>query len=316
MIWYTLHRILALIPVLLVVAVVVFCLVHLTPGDPALVILGDNASPGDVLALHQQLGLDKPLPEQFWRWFAQVLRGNLGHSLFLGDSVASLFAQHLKPTLALAVLAQSIAMALGIGGGILAAYRRGRWADRIIMALATFGLSIPGFLLGLFLIFFFAVHLRWFPVVGYKSDGIGLWQNLYYLFLPALALAIRIAALLARMTRTVMLEVLSEHYIKTARAKGLSEWSVLWRHGFKNALIPVLNICGESFGSLVTGAIVIESVFGIPGIGLLIVDSIERRDLTVIQGSVLLITVSYVLINLIVDLAFGFIDPRINVSRS
>ncbi len=315
MLWYALHRLLALIPVLLVVAVVVFCLVHLTPGDPALVILGDNALPADVLALRTQLGLDKPLPEQFWLWFSQVLRGNLGHSLFLKDSVLSLFAQHLKPTLFLAVLAQTIAMTLGILSGIIAAYRRGRWPDRIIMALATFGLSIPGFLLGLFLIFFFAVRLRWFPVVGYHSGTTGLWRDLYDLFLPAMALAIRIAALLARMTRTVMLEVLNEHYIKTARAKGLSERTVLLRHGFRNALIPVLNICGESFGSLVTGAIVIESVFGIPGIGLLVVDSIERRDLTVIQGSVLLLTVSYVVINLIVDLTFGFIDPRINVGR-
>ncbi len=313
MLWYALHRLLALIPVLLVVAVVVFCLVHLAPGDPVLVMLGNDARPEDILAMRERLGLNQILPVQFWQWFYHILRGDLGRSLFMGESVVSLFVQHLKPTLALALLAQGIAMTLGIAGGIAAAYRRGRLADRLIMALSTLGLSIPGFLLGLFLIFFFAVHLRWFPVIGYKSGSLDLWQNLYYLFLPAMALAIRIAALLARMTRAVMLDVLNENYIKTARAKGVPERLVLLRHAFKNAWIPVLNICGESFGSLVTGAIVIESVFGIPGVGLLIVDSIERRDFTVIQGSVLLITTSYVLINLAVDLLFGFIDPRINV---
>ncbi|NDL61857.1 ABC transporter permease [Acerihabitans arboris] len=313
MLWYAMHRLLALIPVLLVVAVVVFCLVHLAPGDPVLVILGNDARPEDILAMRDRLGLNRPLIEQFWLWFSRILQGDLGRSLFMQESVASLFTQHLKPTLSLALLAQSMAMLLGILGGIAAAYRRGRFTDRLIMGLSTFGLSIPGFLLGLFLIFFFAVHLRWFPVIGYKSDHLSLWQNLYYLCLPALALAIRIAALLARMTRAVMLDVLNENYIKTARAKGVSERAVLLRHAFKNAWIPVLNICGESFGSLVTGAIVIESVFGIPGVGSLIIDSIERRDFTVIQGSVLLITTSYVLINLVVDLSFGFIDPRINV---
>lgn len=314
MLWYALHRLLALIPVLLVVAVVVFCLVHLAPGDPVLVILGNDARPEDVLAMRDRLGLNRPLAEQFWLWFSRILRGDLGQSLFMRESVMTLFTQHLKPTLSLAFLAQAMAMLLGILGGIAAAYRRGRFTDRLIMALATFGLSIPGFLLGLFLMFFFAVHLRWFPVIGYKSDPQSLWQNLHYLFLPSLALAIRIAALLARMTRAVMLDVLNENYIKTARAKGVPERGVLLRHAFKNAWIPVLNICGESFGSLVTGAIVIESVFGIPGVGLLIIDSIERRDFTVIQGSVLLITTSYVLINLLVDLSFGFIDPRINVA--
>jgi len=297
-----------------VVAVVIFCLVHLAPGDPVLVILGNTALPADVQAMREQLGLNRPLAEQFWQWFSHILRGDLGYSLFMRQSVISLFAQHLKPTLALALLAQAIAMLLGILGGVMAAYRHGRFTDRLIMGLSTLGLSIPGFLLGLFLIFFFAVQLRWFPVVGYKSDSLSLWQNLYYLCLPALALAFRIAALLARMTRAVMLDVLNENYIKTARAKGAPERRVLLCHAFKNAWIPVLNICGESFGSLVTGAIVIESVFGIPGVGLLIVDSIERRDFTVIQGSVLLIATSYVLINLLVDLSFGFIDPRINAN--
>lgn len=307
------HRLLALLPVLLVVSVVVFCLVHLAPGDPVLVILGNDASPADVAALRQQMGLDRPFLVQFLHWFGAVLSGDLGHSLFLNNSVMSLFLQHLTPTLALALYAQLIALVLGLAGGVLSAWQHGRLTDRAIRALATLGMSVPGFLLGLFLIFFFAVQLRWFPVVGYRSTNADWLMNLWYLTLPAIALAFRIAALIARMTRAVMLDVLQEGFINTARAKGVPERWVLLSHTLKNALIPVLTICGESFASLVTGTIVIESVFGIPGVGSLIVDSIERRDVTVIQGVVLLITVCYVLINLAVDLLSYLADPRLSV---
>ncbi|MEL4886970.1 ABC transporter permease [Pectobacterium betavasculorum] len=312
--WFIFHRLLALIPVLLVVSIVVFCLVHLAPGDPVLVILGNDASPGDVAALRQQMGLDKPLLAQFVVWFSAVLRGDLGHSLFMNASVISLFLQHLQPTLALALYAQGLALLLGLAAGVLSASHQGRLLDRVIMGLAAVGMSIPGFLLGLFLIFFFAVQLRWFPVVGYSSTRGDVLINLWYMTLPALALGLRIAALIARMTRAVMLDVLSENYIKTARAKGVAEYRVLLRHGLKNALLPILTICGESFGSLVTGTIVIESVFGIPGVGSLVVDSIERRDFSVIQGAVLLITISYVLINLAVDILGHAVDPRISLS--
>ncbi|WP_248465019.1 ABC transporter permease [Pectobacterium versatile] len=312
--WFIFHRLLALIPVLLVVSIVVFCLVHLAPGDPVLVILGNDASPEDVAALRQQMGLDKPLLTQFVVWFGAVLRGDLGHSLFMNASVMSLFLQHLQPTLALALYAQGLALLLGLAAGVLSASQQGRFLDRLIMGLATVGMSIPGFLLGLFLIFFFAVQLRWFPVVGYSSTRGDVLVNLWYMTLPALALGLRIAALIARMTRAVMLDVLSENYIKTARAKGVAEYRVLLRHGLKNALLPILTICGESFGSLVTGTIVIESVFGIPGVGSLVVDSIERRDFSVIQGAVLLITVSYVLINLAVDILGHAVDPRLSLS--
>lgn len=307
------HRLLALLPVLLVVSVVVFCLVHLAPGDPVLVILGNDASPADVAALRQQMGLDRPFLVQFLHWFGAVLSGDLGHSLFLNNSVMSLFLQHLTPTLALAFYAQLIALVLGLAGGVLSAWQHGRLTDRAIRALATLGMSVPGFLLGLFLIFFFAVQLRWFPVVGYRSTNADWLMNLWYLTLPAIALAFRIAALIARMTRAVMLDVMQEGFINTARAKGVPERWVLLSHTLKNALIPVLTICGESFASLVTGTIVIESVFGIPGVGSLIVDSIERRDVTVIQGVVLLITVCYVLINLAVDLLSYLADPRLSV---
>ena len=307
------HRLLALLPVLLVVSVVVFCLVHLAPGDPVLVILGNDASPADVAALRQQMGLDRPFIVQFLHWFGAVLSGDLGHSLFLNNSVMSLFLQHLTPTLALAFYAQLIALVLGLAGGVLSAWQHGRLTDRVIRGLATLGMSVPGFLLGLFLIFFFAVQLRWFPVVGYRSTNADWLMNLWYLTLPAIALAFRIAALIARMTRAVMLDVMQEGFINTARAKGVPERWVLLHHTLKNALIPILTICGESFASLVTGTIVIESVFGIPGVGSLIVDSIERRDVTVIQGVVLLITVCYVLINLAVDLLSYLADPRLSV---
>ena len=297
--WFLFHRLMALLPVLFVVALVVFCLVHLAPGDPVLVILGNDASPQDIAAQRHQMGLDQPLLQQFMHWLAALLSGDLGHSLFLNASVSELFLQHLTPTLALALYAQTIALILGLAGGVTSAWQHGRLADRLIRALATFGMSVPGFLLGLFLIFFFAVQLRWFPVVGYRSTNANWLQNFWYLTLPAIALGVRISALISRMTRAVMLDVLQENFINTARAKGVPETRVLLRHTLKNALIPVLTICGESFASLVTGTIVIESVFGIPGIGSLIVDSIERRDFTVIQGVVLLITVCYVLINLV-----------------
>lgn len=297
---YLFHRLLALLPVLLVVSVVVFCLIHLAPGDPALVILGNDANPQDIAALRQQMGLDRPLLVQFVSWFGGILSGDLGHSLFLNTSVMSLFLQHLTPTLALA-------------GGVVSAWQHGGTTDRVIRMLATFGMSVPGFLLGLFLIFFFAVQLRWFPVVGYRSTNDSFWLNVWYLTLPAIALGLRIAALIARMTRAVMLDVMQEPFINTARAKGVPERLVLLRHTLKNSLIPILTICGESFASLVTGTIVIESVFGIPGVGSLIVDSIERRDVTVIQGVVLLIMVCYVLINLAVDLLSYLADPRLSV---
>ncbi|MGC8400872.1 ABC transporter permease [Enterobacter mori] len=308
---YLFHRLLALLPVLLVVSVVVFCLIHLAPGDPALVILGNDASPQDIAALRQQMGLDRPLLVQFFSWFGEILTGDLGHSLFLNISVMSLFLQHLTPTLALTFYAQLIALILGLAGGVISAWQHGGITDRIIRMLATFGMSVPGFLLGLVLIFFFAVQLRWFPVVGYRSTNDDFWLNVWYLTLPAIALGLRIAALIARMTRAVMLDVLQEPFINTARAKGV-RWLVLTAHA-QNSLIPILTICGESFASLITGTIVIESVFGIPGVGSLIVDSIERRDVTVIQGVVLLITVCYVLINLAVDLLNYLADPRLSV---
>ncbi len=313
---YLLHRLLALIPVLGVVAVVVFLIVHLTPGDPATVILGDEATPQQRLELIAQLGLDKPLAEQFFTWFANVARGNLGVSIFMRDDVLNVFLDHLGPTVSLAVFAQLLAAVPGVWLGIVAARRRGSLVDQSVMGFSMLGISVPSFLLGLFLILTFSVWLRWLPVAGYRPLSEGLWTHLRYLVLPAVALGAIQAALLARMTRSAMLDILNDSYIKTARAKGLAERLVIYRHALRNALIPILTVFGETFGALITGAAVVETVFNIPGVGQLIVNSIARRDFPVIQGAILLITVTYVLLNLFIDMLYGLVDPRVKLGRS
>ncbi|MEK5057391.1 ABC transporter permease [Paenibacillus shunpengii] len=312
---YILQRVLSLIPILLVVAVVVFLLIHLTPGDPASVILGDEASPESVAELRAQLGLDLPLYQQFISWFGGVLTGDLGDSIFMDMSVTEAFFSRVQPTLSLAVLAQIIAVVIALFMGILAARKRGTLADQAVMGISLLGISVPSFLLGLFLILFFAVELQWLPVAGYRPISEGLWEHLRYLLLPAIALGAMQAALIARMTRSSLIEVLSEQYIKTARAKGLKEKIVVYKHALKNAFIPILTVIGETFGTLITGASVIETVFNIPGIGQLIINSIERRDFALIQGSILLITITYVLLNLLIDLLYGLLDPRIKLNR-
>ncbi|MGW8823163.1 ABC transporter permease [Paenibacillus lautus] len=312
---YIVQRILSLIPILLVVAVVVFMLIHLTPGDPASVILGDEASEEAVAQLRAQLGLDLPLYQQFISWFGGVVTGNLGESIFMDMSVAEAFFSRVPPTLSLAILAQIFAVIIALFLGIIAARKRGTLADQAVMGFSLLGISVPSFLLGLFLILFFAVKLQWLPVAGYQPLSSGLWNHLRYLLLPAIALGAMQAALIARMTRASIIEVLSEQYIKTARAKGLKERIVVYKHALKNAFIPILTVIGETFGTLITGASVIETVFNVPGIGQLIIRSIERRDFAVIQGSILLITVTYVLLNLLIDLLYGLLDPRVKLNR-
>ncbi|ACX63591.1 ABC transporter permease [Paenibacillus sp. FSL H8-0457] len=312
---YIVQRILSLIPILLVVAVVVFMLIHLTPGDPASVILGDEASEEAVAQLRAQLGLDLPLYQQFISWFGGVVTGDLGESIFMDMSVAEAFFSRVPPTLSLAILAQIFAVIIALFLGIIAARKRGTLADQAVMGFSLLGISVPSFLLGLFLILFFAVKLQWLPVAGYQPLSSGLWNHLRYLLLPAIALGAMQAALIARMTRSSIIEVLSEQYIKTARAKGLKERIVVYKHALKNAFIPILTVIGETFGTLITGASVIETVFNVPGIGQLIIRSIERRDFAVIQGSILLITVTYVLLNLLIDLLYGLLDPRVKLNR-
>lgn len=312
---YILKRLLSMLPILAVVAVVVFLIVHLTPGDPAAVMLGDEAGEKEIAELRAQLGLDLPLVVQFFHWLANVVQGDLGRSYFSDVPVTQTFWEHLGPTVSVAILAQIIAILIAIPIGIMAARRRGTMIDQAVMGVSLFGISVPSFLLGLFLILLFAVQLKWLPVAGYKPLSQGVWNHLRYLILPALALGFMQAALIARMTRSSMLDILADNYIKTARAKGLKERIVIYKHALRNAFIPILTVIGETFGGLVTGAAVVETVFNIPGIGQLIISSVERRDYAVIQGTVLLITVTYVLLNLLIDLLYGIVDPRVRLNR-
>lgn len=312
---YILQRLLALIPVMLVVAIVVFFLIHLTPGDPASIILGPEALPEDVEKLRKEMGLDLPILEQFLIWFGGIFKGDLGWSPFMDMPVLDAFLSHLGPTLSLAILAQIISIVIAIPFGIIAATKRGTAIDQFFMIFALLGISIPSFLLGLLLILLFAVKLQWLPVAGYQPLDTGLWNHLKFLILPAITLGAIQAALIARMTRSSMLDILSMNYIKTAHAKGLKERVVIFKHAFRNAFIPILTVIGQSFGTLIAGAVVTEVVFNVPGIGQLIVNSIQRRDYVVIQGAVLLIAGTYVLINLIVDLLYGVVDPRVRLNK-
>ena len=308
---YTLQRLVAMIPVLLVVAVVTFSLIHLTPGDPVALMAGDEATPEQKEAIRRDMGLDKPLYEQLLIYFTDILRGDLGESIFSKFPVTELIKQRLEPTLFIALFSQVVSIVIAIPLGILAAWKANTWVDRVVMVIAVLGLAIPSFWLGANLIWVFAVKLHWFPAFGYVpiSDGILPWIK--SITLPSISVGFISAALIARMTRASMLEVLREDYVRTARAKGLGEQAVLLGHAFKNASIPVVTIIGIGIAGLVSGLVVTEAVFGIPGIGRLIVDAVNRRDYPVIQGVILMVTLAYVLINLIVDLIYGYLDPRI-----
>lgn len=312
---YIVKRLFSVIPVLLVVAVVVFSLTFLTPGDPASVILGPDATTQEVNHLREELGLNKPMHEQFLAWMGGLLRGDLGDSYFMKESVWEAFVSHLGPTFSLALMAQVIAILIAVPLGIVAAVRRGSLTDQSVMGFSLIGISVPSFLLGLFLVLLFAVKLRWLPVAGYRPLSAGLGEHIKYLILPALALGAMQAALIARMTRSAMLEVFHQNYIKTAKSKGLQEKIVIYKHALRNASMPILTVIGQTFGVLVTGAAVIETVFNIPGLGQLIVNSVERRDYAVIQGIVLMIAVTYVSLNLLIDLLYGVLDPRIRLNR-
>ncbi|MEK8127745.1 ABC transporter permease [Paenibacillus filicis] len=312
---YIVRRLLSLIPVLAVVAIIIFFLVHLTPGNPAAVMLGNEATAGEVEELRKRLALDRPLYEQFGQWLLGILSGNLGQSYFLHVPVSSAFVEHLAPTLSLALLSQTIAIGLALFLGIWAARRRGTRVDEAVMGFSMLGISIPSFLLGSLAVLLFAVKLKWLPVAGYQPISAGLWNHLKYLLLPSLVLGVIQAAFLTRMTRSSLLDTLSENFIKTAKAKGVRERGIVYGHALRNAFIPILTVIGESFGSLITGAAVIETLFNIPGVGQLVVTSISRRDYAMIQGSVLIITLVYVLVNLAVDLLYGVVDPRIRLNK-
>ena len=315
MLGYIIKRILSLIPVLFVVSVAIFLIIHLTPGDPAAAILGIEASEEQIQELNEQMGLNLPVYQQYLNWVSGVVQGDFGDSYFMNEPVTDAIFNHLGPTVSLALLAEIVALVLAIPIGILAAYRRGSFTDKGLMVISLLGMAVPSFLLGLLLMLVFAVNLQWLPVAGYKPLSIGLWDHLRYLILPAISLGAFQAALVARMTRSSMLEVLNKGFIKTARSKGVKEYKVVFKHAFRNAFLPILTVIGQSFGALVTGAVVVETIFNLPGLGQLIINSIERRDFAVIQGVVLFVTLIYVFINLIVDLLYGMIDPRVRLER-
>ncbi|HVQ76609.1 MAG TPA: ABC transporter permease [Candidatus Binatia bacterium] len=306
-----LRRLLATIPVMGVVALFVFALLRLTPGDPAAVIAGDYASPDDVARIRAALGLDRPLHVQLGLWLGSLLRGDLGTSIFSGLPVATLIKQRIEPTLALATLTMLFAVLVAVPLGVLAAWKQGSWIDRAVMVAAVSGFSMPVFWLGFLLIWLFAVQLGWLPVQGYVPIRNGLWPFLRQLILPTLTLGFVYLALITRMTRASMLTVLREDYIRTAFAKGLASPSVLLRHALKNASLPVVTIIGVGIALLIGGVVVTESVFAIPGIGRLTVDAILRRDYPVIQAVILLVAGVYVLVNLVIDLLYLALDPRI-----
>ncbi|MCH8845066.1 MAG: ABC transporter permease [SAR324 cluster bacterium] len=308
---YLIRRILAIFPVMAVVAIIVFLLLRLTPGDPAAVIAGDYASPADIARIRHQLGLDEPIYTQLGIWVWNILRGDLGVSIFSGLPVTRLIGQRIEPTLALSIATMLFAIVFAVPMGVLAAWKVRTWVDRVVMLFAVLGFSLPVFWLGFLLIYGFSVRLEILPVQGYVSYREGWIPFLRHLVLPTLTLGLVYMALIARITRAAMLEVLQEDYIRTAYAKGLRPGYVLFRHALKNASVPIVTIIGVGVALLIGGVVITESVFAIPGLGRLTVDAILHRDYPVIQGIILVFSGAYVVVNLLVDLAYTFLDPRI-----
>jgi peptide/nickel transport system permease protein len=308
---FLLRRLLAAIPVVIVVTIFVFALLHLAPGDPAAIIAGDLATADDVARIRAKLGLDQPLLIQFFTWVGQLLHGDLGNSIFSAHPVAQLIAQRIEPTLTLTAMTLLISIALAVPLGVIAAWRVGSWIDRGVMGFAVFGFSVPGFVIGYVLIWLFAIELDWLPVQGYTPLAQGFRPWLSNIILPSVTLALAYMALIARITRAAMLETLSQDYIRTAHAKGLATPAVLLRHALHNASVPIVTVIGIGVALLIGGVVITESVFAIPGLGRLTVDAILRRDYPVIQGIILVFSGAYVVINLVVDMLYTVLDPRI-----
>jgi len=311
MLGYLLRRVLAAIPVMGVVALVVFLLLRLTPGDPAAVLAGDNATPEQLERIRTSLGLNEPLYFQFFTWLGKLLHGDLGVSLISNVPVLKMIGQRVEPSISIAVATIIVSVVVAVPLGVVAAWKQGTWIDRFVMGLSVLGFSVPVFLIGYVLIQVFAIDLRWLPVQGFKSIASGLGPFLERLVLPTLALSFIYVALIARMTRASMLDVLGEDYVRTARAKGIGEIAVLFRHALRNAAVPVITVIGTGFALLISGVVVTESVFNIPGIGRLTVDAVLARDYPVIQAMILLTSLIYVTINLLIDVAYTLLDPRI-----
>lgn len=311
MIAYVLRRILLLVPIALVVGTVAFLLLHVIPGDPAAVMLGPEATPEQVAALRERMGLDEPLAVQYPRWLARLVRLDLGTSIFLDKPVTEAIRERVGPTVQLALYALLIAVAVGVPAGVVAALHQDRLLDRALMLFAISGTAIADFFLAILLILLFSVTLRWLPSGGYVEfsvDPVGHFQSM---LLPAMALGLSIAGLPARLVRSTLLEVLREDYIRTATAKGLDLEAVAFRHALRNALLPAVTVLGYALGDLLGGAVVVETVFGLPGMGQLVVNSIARRDFPVIQGVVMVFAGIYLLCNLLVDVLYVYLDPRV-----
>jgi peptide/nickel transport system permease protein len=311
MLAYVQRRLVATIPVMLIVAVLVFLMLRLTPSDPAAIIAGDNATTEQVAEIRKRLGLDQPILTQFLIWGSRTLRGDFGESFFFKKKVAELILDRLEPTLSLALVTIAFAVLIAVPLGTLAAWRHGGWLDGLVMGFSVLGFSVPVFVVGYLLIYVFAVQLNWLPVQGYQRIGLGVGGWLQRLVLPALTLSVIYIALIARITRTSVLEVMNEDYIRTARAKGQTESRVLIRHALANAAVPIVTVIGLGVALLIGGVVVTESVYTIPGLGRLTVDAVLARDYPTIQAVILLFSLAYVLINLAVDVAYTVLDPRI-----
>jgi len=308
---YIIRRIIAMVPILAFVAVFVFLLIHITPVDPAAIIAGDYATLDQIAAIRTQLKLDRPLLEQFTTWVGRLARADLGVSIFSQQPVARLIGQRLEPTLILALMATSMAVIIAVPLGVIAAYCGGGVFDRLVIGFSVLGFSTPIFLVGYFLVYVFALGLDWFPAQGYSPLSAGLGICFRSLLLPALAVALLYVALITRVTRAVCIEVLNQDYVRTAQAKGLEPWVVLWRHVLPNAAVPIATVVGIGIAAMLGGVVVTETVFNVPGLGRLTADAIVRRDYPIIQGLMLLFTGIYVGVNLLIDLSYVFFDPRI-----
>jgi len=311
MIAYIAKRLLATVPVVAIVAVLVFSMLRFTPGDPAAIIAGSSATSQDVVDIRQKLGLDQPVPTQFYIWMTHLARGDLGESFFFKKPVAELVRDRLEPTLALATTTMLLSILIAVPLGVLAAWKRGTWVDRAVMGFSVLGFSVPVFVIGYSLIYVFAIKLNWLPVQGYQPLAEGFGGFLQRLILPSLSLSVIYVALIARITRTSMLEVLHRDYIRTARAKGLTNRAVLMHHALRNAAVPIVTVIGIGIALLIGGVVVTESVFSIPGLGRLTVDAVLARDYPTVQAVILLFSLVYVAMNLLVDVAYTALDPRI-----
>jgi peptide/nickel transport system permease protein len=308
---YVIRRLLAFIPTLLIVAALIALLIDLIPGDPVELLLGQEASSFAINKRRDELGLDRPIHERLLEWVGNALRGDLGQSLFLSKSVTQTIRERYSVTIWLTLFALAVASLVGIAAGIVASVKQGQLLDWLVTSSALIWLSIPGFWIALQLILFFAVRLRWFPVAGFVPITENPGAFFKHLILPGAALGLGYSGIIARFARTSMLEVLRQDYMSTARAKGLRERVVLLRHGFRNALIPILTMVGIGFGDLLGGAVIVETVFSMPGVGRMILDAVKRRDYPLIQGGIFVVTATYLLVNLLTDLAYAWVDPRI-----